>query len=70
MKKTTIKNPMLEQFDKLKKHITTSEGKEQAKEFRKALVRSEKYSDALCVYLSDTLDGMEPEQSAKELKLL
>ena len=61
---------ILQDFDKLKKHITTDEGKELAKLFRKQLKRSEKYADKLDTYFTDTLDGMPPEKSANELGLL
>jgi len=61
---------ILQDFDKLRKHITTEEGKELAKAFRKQLKRSEKYSDKLDTYFTDTLDGMPPERSANELGLL
>ena len=61
---------ILQDFDKLKKHITTEDGKKLAKEFRKQLKRSEKYADKLDTYLTDTLDGMTPEKSAGELGLL
>ncbi len=61
---------MIDEFDKLRKHIKTEEGKKLAKEFRKNLVRSEKYSAKLDTYLTDTLDGMKPEISAKYLGLI
>jgi hypothetical protein len=61
---------MLEEFDKLRKHIKTEEGKKLAKEFRQKLARSEKYNDKLDTYLTDTLDGMKPETSARDLGLL
>ena len=61
---------ILKDFDKLRKHITTEEGKELAKVFRKQLKRSEKYADKLDTYFTDTLDGMSPEKSANELGLL
>ncbi len=61
---------MIEEFDKLRKHIKTEEGKALAKEFRKQLVRSVKYSEKLDTYFSDTLDGVEPSISATELGLL
>lgn len=60
----------IEKFDKLKKHITTEEGKLLAKELRRQLVRSEKYSDKLDAYFRNTMDGAKPEDEAKELKLL
>ncbi len=65
-----IMTTILKDFDKLKKHITTDEGKELAKLFRKQLKRSEKYADKLDTYFTDTLDGMPPEKSANELGLL
>jgi uncharacterized protein YaaW (UPF0174 family) len=61
---------ILQDFDKLKKHITTDEGKNLAKEFRKQLKRSENYANKLDAYFTDTLDGMPPEKSANELGLL
>ena len=61
---------MIEEFDKIRKHIKTEEGKKLAKEFRKRLVRSEKYTDKLDTYFSDTIDGITPEDSARELGLL
>ena len=66
----SIMTSILKDFDKLRKHITTEEGKELAKEFRKQLKRSEKYADKLDTYFTDTLDGMPPEKSAYELGLL
>ena len=57
---------MVKEFDKLRKHISTKEGKIAAKAFRKMLARSEKYANKLDSYFTDTLDGMETEQS-KEL---
>jgi len=61
---------MIEEFDRLRKHINTEEGKKLAKEFRKRLVRSEKYASKLDTYFSDTLDGITPEDSARDLGLL
>jgi len=60
---------ILEEFDKLKKHITSYEGKKEAKAFRVRIKRSEKYSNKLDTYFTDTLDGMEPERSKNELGL-
>lgn len=57
---------MIQEFDAIRKYITSDEGKTKAKEFRKLLVRSEKYSLKLDQYFVDTLDGMSPE-TAKEL---
>jgi hypothetical protein len=61
---------LLEEFDELRKHIKTEKGKKLAKEFRKRLARSEKYSEKLDTYFSDTQDGMKPEDSARDLGLL
>lgn len=60
----------VEEFDLLRKHIQTKEGKEAAKKFRKRLKTDDKYCNRLCEYLSLTLDGAHPEDVAKELKLL
>lgn len=60
---------MIEEFDKLKKHIQTDEGRKLAKEFRKRLKRSEKYADRLDMYFSLTLDGVEPEKAKENLDL-
>lgn len=60
---------ILKEFDELKKHITTNEGKKQAKEFRKRLKRSETYSNKLDEYFTLTHDGMEPEKAEKEVGL-
>jgi len=60
---------MLNDFDKLRKHIQTKEGKRLAKEFRKKLKRSKKYADKLDKYFTDTLDGIPPE-TAKEINNL
>ena len=60
----------IEKFDKLKKHITTEEGKLLAKEFRSQLKRSEKYANKLDAYFRNTMDGANPEDESKELKLL
>lgn len=57
---------MIKEFDQLKKHIKTKEGLELAKIFRKRLKNSEKYANKLDGYLTDTLDGVEPER-AKEI---
>ncbi|WP_291866599.1 hypothetical protein [Maribacter sp.] len=59
----------LEEFDKLKKHIKTKEGKKEAKAFRIKLKRSEIYANKLETYFTDTLDGMEPDRSKNELGL-
>ena len=61
---------ILQDFDKLRKHIKSEEGKKHAKEFRKKLKRYEKYADKLDTYFTDTLDGMPPERSAYELGLI
>lgn len=60
---------ILEEFDKLKKHIASDEGKKEAKAFRVRLKHSEKYSKKLNTYFTDTLDGVEPERSKNELGL-
>jgi len=60
---------MLDAFDRLRKHITSKEGKEAAKEFRKMLKRSEDYSDRLEIYFRNTLDGASPEQEKESLNL-
>lgn len=57
---------MLKEFDELKKHIKSKEGLELAKKFRKQLKNSEKYSDKLDRYFTDTLDGVKPEISKYE----
>jgi len=54
---------MIKEFDELKKHIKSKEGLVLAKKFRKQLKYSEKYSDKLDRYFTDTLDGVEPEIS-------
>lgn len=59
----------LKDFDKLRKYISTEEGKRLAKLFRARLKRSEQYANKLDTYFTDTLDGMEPEISKKELGL-
>jgi ribose 1,5-bisphosphokinase PhnN len=61
---------ILTEFDKLRKHIKTDDGKVAAKEFRKRLKRSEKYADKLDDYFVITLDGGYPEETAKSLKLI
>lgn len=70
MSKEKELNPILQDFDKLRKHITTEEGKQLAKKFRKQLKRSEKYADKLDLHFTNTIDGMPPEKSAYELGLL
>lgn len=60
---------LLEEFDALRKHIKTKEGKELAKEFRKSLKRSERYAHKLDVYFANTLDGVEPEDAKFDLGL-
>jgi primase-polymerase (primpol)-like protein len=61
---------LLEEFDEVKKHISTREGKDAAKKFRKQLKDNEKYASKLDTYFTDTIDGMEPSRSATELGLL
>jgi hypothetical protein len=61
---------MIEEFDELRKHIKTEEGKKLAKEFRKKLMHAERYSIKLDTYFSDTMDGMKPEDSARDLGLI
>jgi len=61
---------ILNDFDELRKHIVTDKGRELAKKFRKRLKASEKYANKLDYYFTDTLDGVSPEKSAKELGLL
>lgn len=39
-------------------------------ELEKKLEKQKEYSKKLCTYLADTLDGVKPEVSARELKLL
>tara|TARA_R110002012_G_scaffold64952_2_gene170518 strand:- start:100 stop:282 length:183 start_codon:yes stop_codon:yes gene_type:complete len=53
---------MLEQFEKLRKHMSTKEGRQQATAFRKRLKRSEDYADRLEAYFRNTLDGANPEE--------
>lgn len=60
---------ILQQFDELNKHITTDKGREQAKEFRKTLKRSEKYANKLDTYFTLTHDGVEPERVKLECGL-
>ena len=61
---------MIKEFDKLCEHIKTKEGKQLAKEFRKRLIRSENYKSKLDSYFTATQDGVKPDESAKDLKLI
>jgi hypothetical protein len=60
---------ILKDFDQLRKHITTLEGKKIAKDFRKKMKRAEEYSNKLDCYFSLTHDGVEPEKAEKEARL-
>ena len=62
-------NNIQEEFDKLRKYITSEEGKKEAKSFRIKLKRSEKYANKLDAYFSLTLDGVEPERAKLEIGL-
>ena len=57
-------------FDKLRKLLTTNEQKELLHRMRIQYNREERSAIKLEIYLSDTLDGMRPEQSARENKLI
>ena len=57
---------LIEQFDVLRKHIETKEGKDLSKSFRRALARSEKADLKMNDYYSLTMDGMKPEEAEKE----
>lgn len=61
---------LIQDFDELRKHITTAKGKALATKFRRKLKNSEKYANKLDLYFTDTLDGMSPSSSAKDLGLL
>lgn len=62
---------IIEDFDKLRKHIKTVEGKRLAKEFRKRLVRSEKHADKLGLYFDRSLNSGEmSDRLAKKMGLL
>ena len=61
---------MLQKIDELRKHIHSKEGKKLLSEIRKQIKRQDKINEKYSYYLSDTLDGMPPEKSAKELGLL
>ena len=61
---------IIQEFDELRKYIKTEEGRRLAKEFRKSLKRNQEYLDKLDTYFTDTMDGMEPTESATDLKLI
>lgn len=56
---------ILKDFDNLRKHIHSKEGKELATKFRKQLKSSEIYANKLDLYFTDTIDGMSTEKSSK-----
>ena len=60
---------MIEEFDSLRKHIKSKNGKKEAIVFRRKLKNVRKYTDKLDDYLSLTLDGMSPEEAKKEVGL-
>ena len=61
---------LIKEFDQVRKHIKTKEGKELAKEFRKHLKRHERTDQKYGTYFMDTMDGMPPEDSARDLGLI
>ena len=61
---------LIQKFDELRKYIKTEEGRRLAKEFRKSLKRNQEYLEKLDTYFTDTMDGVEPTESATDLKLI
>lgn len=61
---------MLKEFDEMRKHIKTREGKLLAKVLRKRLAARFRYSEKLDIYFIETMDGAEPSREAKRLKLI
>lgn len=59
-----------EKIDELRKKLKDKEQLKLLSEIRKEVQRRDKYTGKLCYYLSDTLDGMEPEISARENRLM
>lgn len=60
----------LEKIDKLRKCLKDKKQLKLLSEIRKEVKRSKAYTSKLCTYLSDTMDGMPPEESSRELGLL
>lgn len=60
----------IEKIDKLRKLLKTKEQLKLLSEIRKEVKHSNAYTGKLCDYLSDTMDGVPPEQSSRELGLL
>lgn len=60
----------LEDFDKLKKYITDPEGKKLMSEVRRKIKSDKQFSNKLYYFFRDSMDGGEPENLAKEYKLL
>lgn len=60
----------LEKIDKLRKSLKDKEQLKLLSQIRKEVKRSKEYTSKLCTYMSDTLDGMPPEESSRELGLL
>lgn len=60
----------IEKIDKLRTFIKDKEALKLLSEIRKEVKRSKEYSSKLCTYLQDTMDGMPPEESSRELGLL
>ena len=60
---------MIKELDKLKKYVSTEEGKKILKDIRKYYLKSEKYANKLDRYFSLTMDGVEPLDAQSELGL-
>jgi hypothetical protein len=60
----------IEKIDKLRKLLKEKDQLILLSQIRKGVKQSDKYSGKLCNYFSETLDGMEPEVSARENCLL
>lgn len=60
----------IEKIDKLRKSLKDKSQLKLLSEIRKEVKHSKSYTSKLCTYLSDTLDGVPPEESSRELGLL
>lgn len=60
----------LEKIDKLRKYLKDEKQLKLLSEIRKDVKRRKAYSSKLCDYMSNTLDGIPPEESARELGLI
>lgn len=60
----------LEKFDKLRKYISDPEGRKLMSEVRKTIKSDKDFSQRLWYFYTGSMDGIEPEELAKEYDLI